>query len=96
MASASGTLNFTNSLLSSVGYGVLGIEVALNGGNNGFWGTTNTFGTSPFTTSTSPYQWTWAGFYYLTNNTPFTTDGTTNINPALLAPIAAENHADAL
>ncbi len=80
-----GTFNFTNSILSGVGYGVTN-GVTLGGDHNGFVSTT-TFGTGVTSTTASPYQWTWAGFYYLTNTTTFITNGTTNVNPALLAQL---------
>ncbi len=58
-------------------------SVALGGGYNGFSGTASFGGGPSYAISTNPYEWTWAGFYYLTNNTAFLTNGTTNINPCV-------------
>jgi hypothetical protein len=80
-----GTLNFTNSVFSLVGYGTTN-GVTLGGSYNGFWDTTP-FGTLYDYTTAYPFHWTWSAFYYLTNTTPFLTNGTTNINPALLAQL---------
>jgi hypothetical protein len=85
VSGTSGTLNFTNSILSFVGYGTTN-GVTLGGNNNGFVSTTP-FGTFTNYTTGSPYQSMRAGSYYLTNTTPFLTAATTNINPALLAQL---------
>jgi hypothetical protein len=84
---STGSFSFTNSIFSSLtSTGALG-AISLAGGNNGFYNSSGaTFGS--YTTSpNNPYQSAGAGNYYLTNTSPFLTNGTTNIPSALLSQL---------
>jgi hypothetical protein len=83
---SSGTFSLTNSIFSSMTSTGTLAGITLKGGNNGFY-SSPTFGTAPLVAPNNPYQPTWAGFYYLTNNTPFLTNGTTNIGAAQLSQL---------
>jgi archaellum component FlaF (FlaF/FlaG flagellin family) len=60
-----------------------------SGANNGFYNcfSSATFGTGPITSSQYPFQKVGGGSYYLTNGGSFVGQGTTNIDPPLLATL---------
>jgi len=62
--------------------------VSGSGSHNGFYNTPE-FGDNAFTNTSYPYQTVGGGSYYLPTNSPFHNVGTTNIDPAVLADIAA-------
>jgi hypothetical protein len=86
--STSGTLSFTNSILSGVATNIVG-TLSFLGGYNGFYNSP-TFGSSQTSTTNSPYQSVGAGNYYLAPGSPFLTAGTTNIGAALLSQLQAK------
>jgi archaellum component FlaF (FlaF/FlaG flagellin family) len=74
---------FANVTNLSVGYATPG------GSYNGFYNSfsSTTFGTWPITSSQYPFQKVGGGSYYLTNGGSFVGQGTTNIDPPLLATL---------
>jgi hypothetical protein len=81
-------MTFTNSIFSSVTTnGTLG-SVTLNGSYNGFYpSSAPTFGSSPISVGSYPYQTVGGGEYYLASGSPFLTAGITNVGAALLAQL---------
>ena len=60
----------------------------LNGNNNGFYNTPFTFGTVPISpTANPPFQTAGAGNYYLVSGSGFNNQGTSVIDPTLLAEL---------
>ena len=65
------------------------LNYGISGGYNGFYNSPN-FGSSTVTNSFPPFQTVGAGNYYLTNGCDFFNQGTTNIDPTLLADLATK------
>ena len=85
VASGSPVLFLTNCILAGV---TNNGTAAVAGGDNGFYNST-AFGAAQYTTGVSPFQTVGAGNFYLTASNSFRNAGTTNIDPAVLADIAA-------
>jgi len=84
-----GTFGFTNSIFSSVtANGFVGYE-QWSGGYNGFYnnGAGFAFGTPQTSVSFNPYQTAGAGNYYLPSNSTFLSNGTSDIDAALLSQL---------
>ncbi len=81
------SFTFNNSIFSSLASkGTLG-TLTPTGGSNVFYNCSGaTFGAFNTLTS-SPYVTSGAGYYYITNNSPYLTNATTNIPPALLSQL---------
>jgi hypothetical protein len=77
-------LTLTNCILANVTNLVSGVLASTNGNCNGFYNSP-TFGYNQIPASFYPFQTVGGGSFYLTNGCNFFNQGTTNINPALLA-----------
>ena len=85
---SSGSMTFENCLFANVTY-VDVDALSITGVNNGFYDTTM-FGADQVTNNFYPFQTVGGGEYYLTNGCGFHNAGTTNIDPVLLADLAAK------
>jgi hypothetical protein len=87
--SSTSSFNMTNCILSDV-TNEFAVEssslFASNGAYNGFYNASE-IGASPSTNTSSPYQANGAASYYLADNSPWRSLGTTNIVPTVLAEI---------
>jgi len=79
-------LTLTNCILANVTNLVSGVLASTNGNCNGFYNSP-TFGYNQIPASFYPFQTVGGGSFYLTNGCNFFNQGTTNINPALLAAL---------
>jgi hypothetical protein len=79
------SINATNCIFANISLSMMG-SGSLQGGYNGFYSAGTTFGSSPTTSGSVPFQTVGAGSFYLTNST-FRGIGTTVIGSNLLADL---------
>lgn len=73
------TVNLVNCILANFPTFSWSPSISLSGDHNGFYNNyAATFGSSPITTTSNPFQSVGAGNYYLTNGCAFVNAGTTN------------------
>ena len=82
-----GGFNFTNSVFTQISSLCANNLAQVTGGYNGFDSTSPQFGSPASVSANSPFQSTGEGFYYLTSDSGFRDQGTTNINFSLLTDI---------
>jgi Fibronectin type III domain len=88
MKSSGGGPTFTNCIFASVTNFISGVN-SYTMGSNGFYNSFggSTYGTSPVSVSSYPFQSAGAANYYLANGCAFANAGTTNIDSVLLAAL---------